>query len=803
MTRKFFFTITLCILISFGFVFSANVSKLDRKTRFNAEWKFSKEDNAENSKPELNDNNWRSLDLPHDWSIEGQSARDAISGGDGGFFPTGSAWYRKTFFVPTDLQSKKISIYFEGVYMNAELFVNGKSLGIQPYGYTSFEIDLTPHLKYGAQNVLAVKVDNSQQKNCRWYTGSGIYRNVWLKVTEETYLQDWGLYITTPKVNKDESIVKVESKLMYPKKAKGKIDLQVQIFDAKGNLVTQKISKNITKRLTDSIQNITELKITDPILWSYENPYLYNVEISAIQSKKIIDRIVQPLGVRTISYSVEKGFELNGHKVLLNGGCVHHDNGALGAAAFDQAEVRKVKLLKQAGFNSVRTSHNPPSEAFLNACDSLGLLVIDEIFDGWKSGKNSYDYSILFDRWWKHDVDSWVLRDRNHPSIIMWSIGNEIIERKSPEAVKTAKMLSHAVKQNDPSRPVTSAMTTWDNTWEIYDSLMAEHDIAGYNYQLHHAEKDHERVPSRIILQTESYPKDAFFCWNLVKKHNYIIGDFVWTAMDYLGESGIGRYYYPGEPDGEHWSGNLFPWHGAYCGDIDLLGNQKPISHYRNILYNDTEKLYMAVREPHPSNGKIKTTMWAVWPTWESWTWPGYEGENIEVEVYSKFSNVRLYLNDSLIADKPTTINEEFKAVFSVPYSIGELKAVGVNNGVEIESKVLYTAGSLAGINMQADKKEIKSDGQDLIYVDVDLVDANGVILPNAQDEVKFSIEGPAIIVAVSNANLKDSDLYVANQRKAWKGKLQVILKSKSIGNIKLKAIVEGLQTKELSLKSY
>ncbi len=268
----------------------------------------------------------------------------------------------------------------------------------------------------------------------------------------------------------------------------------------------------------------------------------------------------------------------------MNGGCVHHDNGCLGAAAFNRAEERRVELLKSAGFNAIRTSHNPPSEAFLDACDRLGMMVIDESFDGWKEQKTPYDYAKVFDAWWQRDLESMVLRDRNHPSIIMWSTGNEIIERKKPEAVETAKMLANCIRTIDPTRPVTSAMTTWDNDWEIFDTLFAAHDIGGYNYQLHRAESDHRRVPSRVIVQTESFPRDAFANWKMVQSNNYIIGDFVWTALDYLGESGIGRWYYPGETPGEHWENDFFPWHGAYCGDIDLTGWRKPISHYRNIL---------------------------------------------------------------------------------------------------------------------------------------------------------------------------------------------------------------------------
>jgi beta-galactosidase len=341
-------------------------------------------------------------------------------------------------------------------------------------------------------------------------------------------------------------------------------------------------------------------------------------------------------------------------------------------------------------------------------------LVIDEAFDGWREKKNDYDYAMYFDAWWQRDLEAMVLRDRNHPSIIMWSIGNEIIERKKPEAIETAKKLVDCVHKNDPTRPVTSAMTTWDNDWDVFDPLFAVQDIGGYNYQLYRAQSDHERVPSRVIVQTESYPKDAFSNWKMVQSHNYILGDFVWTALDYLGESGIGRWYYPGDVPGEHYQGKMFPWHGAYCGDIDLTGWRKPISHYRSMLYNNTEKLYMAIREPNPDSGNIKETAWSVWPTWESWTWPGYEGKSIQVEVYSKYSKVRLYLNQKLIGEQATTEEQQFKATFNVSYAKGELKAVGIVDNKEEETTLLQTSDDAAKIKLIADRTKISANGQDL-----------------------------------------------------------------------------------------
>ena len=747
---------------------------------------------AEN--PEYDDATWRNLDLPHDWSIEGTVDSKNPMGNDGGFFSAGVGCYRKTFTLPSSFKNKLVSIYFEGVYMNSEVFINGKSLGVHPYGYTAFSYDLTPFLKLNGKNVLFVRVDNSKQKNSRWYSGSGIYRHVKMVVTNPIHVAQWGATVTTPNVSTNKATVVVKTLVKNETGLAQNVSLKTTLWNKNSiksgdNQLVVQLPANSEKEVEQSIQ------VDNPLLWTPETPNLYQAEVRIEKNKKTIDDIKTNFGIRSIKFTTENGFQLNGEMVKINGGCVHHDNGCLGAAAFDRAEGRRVEILKSAGFNAIRTSHNPPSEAFLDACDRLGMLVIDEAFDGWKERKNDYDYAMYFDAWWQRDIESMLQRDRNHPSIIMWSTGNEIIERKTPEAVKTAKMLADCIRKNDPTRPVTSAMTTWDSDWEIFDPLMAVHDVSGYNYQLHRAPSDHERVPSRIIVQTESFPKDAFANWKMVQSHNYILGDFVWTALDYLGESSIGRWYYPDDKPGEHWEGVFFPWHGAYCGDIDLTGWRKPISHYRSMLYNENEKLYMAVREPNPASGKIKTTSWAVWPTWESWTWPDCEGKQLEVEVYSKYPKVRLFLNQKLIGEQSTTEEQEFKATYTVPYTSGELKAVGVLDNKEVETTILKTSGDAAKIKLIVDRREISADGQDLSFVTIEVTDNDGILQPNAENRLEFDISGPGVIAGVDNANIKDVDPYLATSRKAWHGRALVVIRStKNAGTIKLSAGSLGLK---------
>ncbi len=774
----------------------------DRRLFFGDDWKFSLKDDPTAAAADFDDQGWRSLDLPHDWSIEGRIDRQNPTGQPGGFFPAGVGWYRKHFRAPSEWMDKHVSVYFEGVYMNAEVFINGHSLGVHPYGYTPFFHDLTEHLRLNSDNVLAVRVDNSRHLNSRWYSGSGIYRPVRLIVTDPVHVAPWGVCVTTPDVRPEEAVVQIRTTVENRSDTPQRVLLDVQVADRKGRIAA---ADTVTVELAaaGSRDVLRILTVHSPRLWTPETPDLYEARISVLQGRRNLDDVRTAFGIRSLKFTPENGFQLNGKTLKLNGGCVHHDNGCLGAAAFDRAEERKAELLKAAGFNAVRTAHNPPSEAFLDACDRLGLMVIDESFDCWKTGKNPRDYAVVFNDWWQRDLESMVMRDRNHPSIVMWSTGNEIIERTDPGAVETAKMLAGCIRRIDPTRPVTSAMTTWDQGWEIFDPLMAAHDVCGYNYQMHRAVSDHERVPSRIIAQTESFPRDAFSNWSAVQGHPYIIGDFVWTAIDYLGESGIGRTFYPGEPKGESWENDVYPWHASYCGDIDLTGWRKPVSHYRSLLWNETPKIHMSVREPNPNDGAIQETLWSVWPAWESWTWPGREGKDIQVEVVSKYPAVRLVLNGNRIGELPTGPEQEFKAVFTLPYAPGMLKAAGVKDGRETESVTLKTAGPPARIRLTADRSRISADGQDLSFVTVEITDAAGNIQPNAGNRLHFAISGPGVIAGVDNGNGKDPDPYTGPDRNAFHGRALVVVRSaREAGKIRLEADSKGLSSASITIHS-
>ena len=715
----------------------------------------------------LFDSNWQftrngktiTVDLPHDWDI--YDAPDPVTGATGtggGWFQGGKGEYRKKFATP---KGELVKLHFEGVYQRAEVFVNGQKAGQHAYGYTPFTIDITPYLfKDKRLNEVTVKVDNSQQPNCRWYSGSGIYRHVWLQTMPALHIAENGMFVTTPDVSADQATVQVA--VTVQNEAATEQQATVDVEDQQ-QTITLKAGETKTVNFNYTIQH--------PHLWSPDDPYLYsaNVKLSNINTKRSTK-----FGIRSFSFDAEKGFMLNGQKVLISGACVHHDDGVLGAMAFDDAEIRKVRQMKEAGFNLIRTSHNPTTRAFLDACDSIGMLVIGEAFDGWRTQKNPYDYSTLIDSCYREDIHAMVLRDRNHPSIISWSIGNEIIERKEIAVITTARKLKAAILECDKTRPVTEALCAWDPDWEIYDPHFEVLDIAGYNYMILKHASDHQRDPRRVMWQTESFPRDAFKNWAYVNDYPYIVGDIVWTGLDYLGESGIGRYYYEGERPGESYvEGGQPDWHGACCGDVDVTGWRKPISHYREMLWSDKPSLYMAVKEPDGYRGKIFETSWSVWPTWESWNWKGWEGKPIDVEIYTKSPEVSLYLNDQLISTKTVDRSTEFKAVFSVPYEAGTLRAVAGDQTV-----TLSTAGAPAALRLNTDRKVLKADGQQLAFITVEVVDKDGRVCPDAAIPCEVGVNGQARLMAAASADLKDREPSTSQHFTTWKGRAMIVVRS-------------------------
>ena len=740
----------------------------------------------------------QTIDLPHDWDIfEGPNSGKGATGTGGGWFEAGTGEYRKEFRVESlELRDKLVKLHFEGVYQKAEVYVNGQKAGQHHYGYTPFTVDVTKFLNNDKrENEVVVKVDNSEQPNCRWYSGSGIYRHVWLETMPALHIAENGVFVTTPEVSADKAKVQVEVTVQN----ESQVDRNATVVVGSAQLMVA-VKAGESKTVT------TTVFVKNPRLWSPESPTLYEAKVELKEAGNVIDNATAKYGIRTFSFDAENGFVLNGQKVLINGACVHHDDGVLGAMAFDDAEIRKVRQMKEAGFNLIRTSHNPTTRAFLDACDSIGMLVIDEAFDGWRTQKNPYDYSTVIDSCFRQDIHAMVLRDRNHPCVISWSIGNEVIERKDIRVVYTARLMKQAIRELDTTRPVTEALCAWDSDWEIYDPHAEVLDVAGYNYMIFKHASDHERDPKRVIWQTESYPRDAFRNWAVTHDFPYVVGDIVWTGLDYLGESGIGRYYYEGEKPGEHWLDGGFPeWHGAYCGDVDITGWRKPISHYREMLWSLTPdsspkgegSIYLAVKEPNGYHGEIKTTMWSVWPTWESWTWPGWEGKPIEVEVYTRQPEVKLYLNDKLIGTKQVSRETEFKAVFTVLYNTGSLRAEAGG-----ESVTLKTAGEPARLRLTTDRTVMKADGQSLTFVTVEVVDKNGVVCPEAAIDCEATVKGAGKLLAFASADLKDTEPYTSSRVKTWKGRALLVVRSTQKGGSVNVSVKSALPTASLALKS-
>jgi len=717
-----------------------------------------------------------------------------------GYTVGGVGWYRKHFTI--DETNRQVAVRFDGVYMNSELWINGQRLGEHPHGYTSFEFDLTPYLKPpGQDNVLAVCVRN-EGRNSRWYSGSGIYRHVWLIAREPVGVPTWGLFVTTPEVFQDKATVKASVEVRNTTDAGVASRIRVRLLDAKGRLAGQseeglQVAANETRALDQT------LEVQSPMLWSPESPSLYLAEVEVVVADKVTDRVSTHFGIRKLEFDAEHGFRLNGNPVLLRGGNVHHDNGPLGAAAIDRAEERKIELLKANGFNAVRSAHNPPSPALLDACDRLGMLAIVEAFDQWNESKerNDQDYHRFFKEWSDRDIASMVRRDRNHPSVIMWSIGNEI-----PEQFRAGTIPEHlreAVLSHDTTRPVTQAICSdWGKVAQDWDKLsdpaFSSLDVAGYNYLPGKYESDHARHPQRVMYASESFPKDALEYWSLVETYPYVVGDFVWTAMDYLGEAGIAHALLSNQPDSFFMS---WPWFNAWCGDLDLCGFKKPQSYYRDVVWRRS-RIEMAVHTPIP-DGLTENLSWWGWPDeMQSWNWAGQDGKPLRVSVYSRCERVRLELNGKVIGEQPVSEQTKLTATFEVPYAPGQLRAYGMSGGVEVARTTFRTSGAPKRLKLTADRSGISADRNDLAYVTVEVVDAEGQRVPDAAVPVRFKVAGVGELAGQASGNPIEPDSFKAMARRTFEGRCIAILRPVGgVGKITLGAEADGLEDGSITVE--
>ena len=770
-----------------------------KTTSFNEAWRFQLGDISNGQNTDFDDSRWRQLNLPHDWSIEGQFSEKAPAGTGGGALPGGVGWYRKTFTIPAAAKGKLIFIEFDGVYRNSEVWINGHYLGKRPYGYSTFQYELTPNLFYGAKpNVIAVKVDNSQQPNSRWYSGSGIYRNVWLTELNPVHVEHWGTYVTTPEVSEQSASVVVETKVRNASDNAAPVDLTSIIQDANGRELSRHTDKGVAAKGTQAVVNQT-LKVSAPELWSDERPYVYKIVSVLTQGARVVDRYETPLGIRSFRFDVERGFFLNGKPVKIRGVCNHHDLGSLGAAVNARAIERQLEMLKAMGVNALRTSHNPPAPELLDLADRMGFIVMDEAFDVWKIQKTKFDYHLDWAEWHKRDLEDMVLRDRNHPSVIMWSIGNEVMEQwnDNPEGGSISRELVGIVRNLDRTRPITAACNGVSRNNKVLTE--GDLDLVGTNY--HHAELPEfaKMFPGRPIIGAEtnssvhtrgSYamPSDeirrwprkqedilklgpSYECsaydnstapwgsaheehWKLVKNRDWFSGVFIWTGWDYLGEP------------------TPFPWPAvsSYFGIIDLAGFPKDPYYFYQSEWTNTPVLHVF---PH-------------------WNWK--QGEKVDVVAYfNNADEVELFLNGRTQGAKRKQ-GDDMLVFWRLGFEPGVMKAVSRKNGQVVLTREVRTAESQAKIVLTPDRGTIKANGTDLSFVTVKVVDKNGTIVPAADNLIRFELVGPGSIVGVDNGNQISHESFKAKQRRAFHGMALAIVQSKQkAGRIVLRAMSDGL----------
>jgi beta-galactosidase len=795
---------------------------------FDFGWKFTRGDLPSAQQPAFPDAGWRSLDLPHDWSIEGPFAQNEPSAGAGACAPTGIGWYRKRFRVPATYRDRKVSIEFDGVYQNGEVWINGHYLGKRPFGYIGFAYDITPYLNWNVENVAAVKVDNSRQPSSRYYTGSGIYRHTWLAAVNPMHVAHWGTFVTTPRVTKEAAAVYAKTRVRNENGASAACTLVSAIVDRDGKTVqTAEASQEIGAG--DEYEFAQELAVVKPSLWSVSDPYLYMLRSTVRVGQRVVDEYETPLGIREALFDADKGFLLNGERVKLNGVCLHHEGGSVGAAVPERVWERRFEVLKQMGCNAIRTSHNPAAPEYLDLCDRMGFLVMNEAFDEWKFSKpqvHGNGYSLYYDEWHERDVTDFVRRDRNHPSVALWSCGNEIGDQLTPRGVELLRDLLNIFHREDPTRLVTAAC----------DDIVAEPrgtpveflnllDVVGYNYVDRWRERkelyysvDKEAHPNWRMIGTESSGMggargdyrgmlpagpgqaapaapppgrggrrgfgglDTEELWKFVRTHDYVAGDFMWTGIDYIGESG-------------------WPNRGNTAGCIDSCGFPKDGFYFYQSQWTEKPMLHLF---PH-------------------WNWKGREGQFLTVACYTNCDNVELFLNGKSVGVKgyafprfgqgratPTWQPQAANAVrttsdlhlaWDVPYEPGTLKAVGTKNGQAAVEVEITTTGDPVALQLAVDHEAIRADRRDVAHVTAKVVDAEGRTHPDADNEITFEIQGPGKLIGVDNGDMSNQEDFKGKQKKAFHGMCLALVQSGAeAGQVRVTAASPGLKAATLTI---
>lgn len=769
-----------------------------RTQAFDCDWRFQLGDCPQAAAPGFDDSGWRAVQVPHDFSLEQTPSADSPGRDPNGYFPGGIGWYRKHFSMPAD--GCKVFVQFDGVYHRSDVYLNGVHLGHRPYGYVSFQYDLTPHLRPDGENVLAVRVDHSDCPTSRWYSGSGIYRHVWLTVCDPLHVAQWGTYVTTPAISDAQTTVRVRTTVDNEGAAGAECTLVSEILAPAGEVVA---TASATQALAagSSAEFDQSLSVPDPQRWSVETPVLYTLRTTVREGDRVADVYTTPFGIRELRFDRDRGFFLNGEPVKLKGVCLHHDGGCVGAAVPKRMWERRLEVLREIGCNALRTSHNHPAPELLDLCDQMGFLVMDEAFDKWRSGY----YEQHYDEWWEVDLDGLLRRDRNHPCVILWSVGNEVAEQGTVEGTARLQELTDYVRAHEPTRPVTYAAHPQRGENSVNNNGFADLlDIVSYNYQEHWFEADRAADPDRLMVSTESTPyfygradygTDAplanAYCdfaphnpWWAAAEHDYVLGQFIWAGIDYLGESAG------------------WPSKGWPTGLIDTCGFAKPCSAFHRAAWRTDPVVRIGVLDDSLDLDPGRH-MWSWPPMARHWNWPQYAGRLIRVETPSNCETVELLLNDQSLGVRRPADYLNRTVLWYVPYGAGTLRAVACNGGVEAATDELRTAGEPAALALLPDRETLDADGQDVVHLEVQLQDEAGVLVPAADRLVSFTVEGPARLLGTDNGDLRCLEPYQSAARTTYFGRcLAVVQATREAGAITVTATAEGLAAASVSVVS-
>lgn len=781
------FLLALAAVSIFGTV-SLTASTAREIRNFNAGWLFAKGEIADAEKADFADKDWRNLNVPHDWSIEGPFAVDNPTRGSGGFLPSGVAWYRKHFSVGPDA-SRRVFVEFDGVMANSDVWINGRHLGKRPYGYISFGYDLSDHINFGKDNVIVVRTDTSQQPASRWYSGAGIYRHVRLVLTDAVHLEKWATFVTTPKVDADEATVNIASKAVNAFGKEKQIAFDVKVYDDRGKVVAAKSTTPAAIAGTGSSDLNLGLTVKEPRLWNLETPHLYKAVVNIVSGGKTIDSETVTFGIRSFEFVPATGFWLNGKSIKLKGACLHHDGSAFGAAVPIAVWERRLNELRKLGVNAIRTAHNPPGPDFLDLTDRMGFFVMDETFDQWTVAKNPHDYHLFFNEWAKIDTRDMVLRDRNHPSVMLYSTGNEIRDNHANQekAKQTLQGLVDVFHEHDPTRPVTQALfrPNIEGANDYNNGLAEILDVVGQNYREKEILAAYKQKPTRKIVGTEN--THDLNQWLAFRDHPEYSGQFIWVGVDYLGESAAWPNYAYGK------------------GLLDRTAMPRPVGFQRQSWWSDKPMVYIA-RRVAPTTASPTDPGWEVaeqrrtQTLFSDWTPKNLGPHEENAEVYSNCDEVELFLNGRSLGSKPKN-RDDSPRNWNVQFEAGTIKAVGKNGGRIVAEFELRTAGKPARIILSSDKTKIANDWNDVAYVSATVVDANGVLVPSAGDRISFEAAGSGIIAAVDSADNADHDPFQAKHRRAFQGVCFALIKAnKSAGPITVTASAPGLAGSKITI---